>query len=86
LVCGSLPLGCGVFVVFALFAMKYVSLGPKEKGQKRPYRNVFNKMMYRPRVQAFAWNSLTDPHWVLSFPLSFLETKIITFRHWTVDR
>jgi hypothetical protein len=31
LVCGSLPLSCGVFVVFALLAMKFVSFGPKEK-------------------------------------------------------
>jgi hypothetical protein len=35
LVCGALPLSCGVFVVFALFTMKFVSFGPKEKEKKR---------------------------------------------------
>jgi hypothetical protein len=35
LVCGSLPLGCGVFRVFALVAMKFISFGPKEKEKER---------------------------------------------------
>jgi hypothetical protein len=35
LVCGSLPHGCQVFVVFALFAMKFVSFGAKEKEKNR---------------------------------------------------
>jgi len=61
----SLPFALVVIVNCAIIEMpKLTSLYPQKIHAKkqRPYRNVFNKMNYRPRVQAFAWNLIIDPH------------------------